>query len=344
MEEILISKEIYQSPLLAFCRRLPDINNRNFENERAGMPLDISPFIEFNDTFKFENIDLLQYHLGLTLVMASAERYENGIVEKRMRRTFNEVKRIPALPPCLLTHTYYLNNPYRLTFTGDPGEVAFIDISEKITEQLRQANNLLITFEKGQTDKLIKSKNHLANIRQLFLSFYQKLDSEFFARQLRGYSQEMTVDGITYPSKSIATNAEDIKLNLLLGWPEEEYLAHIDKRWLGLSGQDTNGIHEVLQRLSDHDSVRHKVGKEDMDAFIELSKQNGKNASTHRSLIVNYVDRPHQKAQAKGDPITVQQGRYGAIGLGGLFLPEVENFRKARFENDTFINKIVNKK
>ncbi|GEM_PF-5896495 len=66
-------------------------------------------------------------------------------------------------------------------------------------------------------------------------------------------------------------------------------------------------------------------------------RQNGMNASTHRSLITNFIDKPHQKAETEGQPISVIQGRYGEMGLGGLYIPEVEEFRLARYRHNQFV-------
>src|SRR3989344_5298951 len=195
----------------------------------------------------------VRFHLPL--IMASAERFQEGITEKEMRPAFDKAKEVGkelGLPPCLVTATYYLNNTDPpLTFTGNPGEEAFIDISREVTSYLGSTNELLFQFTGNEEGLLDSAREGLERVRVLYLSFRKRLDPDFFARELRGYSKPMSVDGITYPSKSIATNAEDMKLNLLLGWPEERYLNHIENRWVGLSGQDRDGILAAMQRLQE---------------------------------------------------------------------------------------------
>jgi|GEM_PF-3808140 len=255
-------RETKSDEFLSFCMfDLPAINNDNFVKEQLGEPVNIAPLVNFANRASFGDVtDPYLAHLGMTLVLASTERYEEGAIERRIRNGFDFTKRLGdsiGLPPCLLTYTYYLNNPLKLSFTGKEGELSFIDISQRVTNQIRLINHSFGFFGDNidvDAEIFANAKQNLEAVQGMYLEFYGKLDPMFFARELRGYSRAFKVDGVTYPSKSIATNAEDMKLNLILGWPEESYIEHIQSRWVGLAGQDRrvlmmhfNDLRKVVQ-------------------------------------------------------------------------------------------------
>lgn len=269
-------------------------------------------------------------------------------------------------PPRDTLYTYCLWNTSNIhSFTGDPQEQLFIDVTTKMTDYLAVANT---TLQKGislfnpdlpmdSTEHLKLSSDRIEATRQQLLRFLAKdangknsLDPVFFLNNMRQYWCTLNIGNKEWGPPTPANCVPQMGLDFSIGALMEGYQQHVENRYKYMTEEDSESLRRGMQEPTLLSTVAQllnltevelsqpidqaKLGelggkqREYLQTTNTLLKRSSSLTALHWTILSTYLDKPLRKKEDRA--IFTSGPVNNTRGASGMEFDEVKEIRDMR--------------